>query len=178
MSVPRPLAYVLAAAVCVIASLAMGGCKSVNNDVTPSVPVNLNLGSPDLWNTYGVEGFGNYRVFIKSLRVPADFPYSANSATGYGGVLLINGVNPFTSEAGVPMAYNLSCPVENSPDIRVSMQADGLVPVAVCPDCGSHYDVVERGGSPASGPALAEKRGLRRFECRPGPYGGYLIVNF
>ena len=96
MSVPRPLAYVLAAAVCVIASLAMGGCKSVNNDVTPSVPVNLNLGSPDLWNTYGVEGFGNYRVFIKSLRVPADFPYSANSATGYGGVLLINGVNPST----------------------------------------------------------------------------------
>ena len=163
MSVPRPLAYVLAAAVCVIASLAMGGCKSVNNDVTPSVPVNLNLGSPDLWNTYGVEGFGNYRVFIKSLRVPADFPYSANSATGYG---------------GVPMAYDLSCPVENSPDIRVSMQADGLVPVAVCPDCGSHYDVVERGGSPASGPALAEKRGLRRVECRPGPYGGYLIVNF
>lgn len=179
MTIFRKLTQTLVpCAVVLVMSVAGAGCKSVNNDVTPSLPVNLNLGTADVWNTYGVSGYGSYRLFIKSLRQPSDFPYTANSATGYGGVLLISGVNPFTNEAGVPLAYDLSCPVENKPDVRVRIEADGLIPVAVCPDCGSHYDVVERGGSPLSGAALAEKRGLRRFECRPTAYGGYLIVNY
>lgn len=154
------------------------GCNTVDDDRIPSLPVNLNLASAEMWNTYAPAAYGDSREFIKSLRKPRNFPYTEKSATGYGGVLLVIGFNPYTLEAGVPMAYDLSCPVEMKPDIRVRMQSEGAVPEAVCPSCGSHYEVVEQGGAPKSGPALSQKLGLRRYECRPGVYGGYLIINF
>lgn len=152
-------------------------CNTIDDDRIPSMPVNINLTTPALWNTYGVSGYGMYRRFIKPLREPSNFAYGERSYTGYGGVLLISGVNPYTTEAGVPMAYDLSCPVECKPEIRVEMQSDGILPVAVCPVCGSHYDVTERGGSPTEGPALKDHYGLRRYEVRASSYGGYLITN-
>ncbi len=161
-----------------VAGLLLNSCNSVNDDVIPSIPVYLNLTSASLWNTYGVAGYGDYRIFVKELRQPSNFAYTEQTSTGYGGVLLINGTNPFTLEAGVPVAYDLACPVERRADVRLSMQKSDLFPIAVCPVCGSKYDVVERGGSPIEGPALADKLGLRRFECREGAYGGYLIFNY
>lgn len=160
-----------------LAVFAVVGCNTVDDNRIPSMPVNLNLASTPLWVTYGVSGYGESRTFVKALGQPRDFPFTDKTATGYGGILLVSGVNPFTLEAGVPMAYDLSCPVECKPDIRVRMESDGVVQFAVCPKCGSHYDVVERGGSPTSGPALTHKYGLRRYECRAGVYGGYLISN-
>lgn len=155
----------------------LGSCKSVNDDVIPSMPVNINLASNALWTTYGVSGYGETRRFIKPLREPANFAYTDRSATGYGGVLLVSGVNPFTNEAGVPMAYDLSCPVECKPEVRVNVLMIDNLPTAVCPVCGSKYDILERGGSPVSGPAYAEHLGLRRYDCHEGIYGGYLILN-
>lgn len=163
---------------CLVAFLMIcAGCKSVKDDVIPSMPVNINLASPDLWNTYGVSGYGQYRLFIRELRTPRDFAFTDKTYTGYGGVLLISGVNPFTLEAGVPLAYDLSCPVERKPDVRVSIQSDGMIPMAVCPKCGSSYDVLERGGAPIAGVAVAENVGLRRYDCRMATYGGYIIMN-
>lgn len=153
------------------------GCDSVDDERIPAVPVSLNLASTPLWDTYGVSAFGDYRSFIKTLGIPRDFPYSEKTYTGYGGLLIVCGLNPFTLEAGVPMVYDLCCPVECKPEIRVEMQNQGAVPEAVCPVCGSRYDVVERGGSPVSGPALQDKYGLRRYEARPGAYGGYLFTD-
>ena len=152
-------------------------CNTINDDRIPSMPVNINLTTADLWVTYGVSGYGEFRYFIAPLREPRNFPFTDKTMTGYGGVLLISGLNPFTLQAGVPMAYDLSCPVECKPDVRVSMQLGEALPVAVCPVCGSHYDVVELGGSPTEGPALSRKLGLRRYECRESGYGGYLIIN-
>lgn len=152
-------------------------CNTVDDNRIPSFPVNINLTTADMWITYGVQGYGAYRYFIASLREPRNFPYTDRTYTGYGGVLLVSGVNPFTQEAGVPMAYDLSCPVECSPNVRVAMLPDGYSFVAVCPDCGSHYDVIELGGSPVSGPAKSQRLGLRRYECRYSNYGGYLIRN-
>ena len=165
-------------AVTIVAGLFFISCNSVNDDVIPSIPVYLNLTSASLWNTYGVAGYGDYRIFVKELRQPSNFAYTEQTSTGFGGVLLVNGTNPFSLEAGVPMAYDLACPVERRSDVRISMQISQLFPVAVCPVCGSHFDVVERGGSPIDGPALADKLGLRRFECRQGAYGGFLIINY
>lgn len=158
-------------------AIALAACNTVDDDRIPAMPVNINLSTPDLWITYGVAGYGDYRIFIRELGEPRNFAYAASTATGYGGVLLISGVNPFTLEAGVPMAYDLSCPVERSPDIRVRMESDGLVPFAVCPECGSRFDVVERGGSPVGDPALSQKLGLARYECHMSAYGGYMIAN-
>lgn len=166
------------ASIFIIAFVSLLSCNTINDDRIPSMPVNINLATADLWVTYGVSGYyGETRRFISSLREPLNFPYTNKTATGYGGVLLVNGMNPFTLEAGVPLAYDLSCPVECKPDIRVRMIQDGPLPEAVCPECGSHYDVVELGGSPTSGPALSRKLGMRRYECRQSGYGGYLIVN-
>ncbi|MCM1368906.1 MAG: hypothetical protein NC204_00865 [Candidatus Amulumruptor caecigallinarius] len=172
----RPICKIFMAAFAAM-TLLLNGCNTIDDDRIPSMPVNINLTAIDMWNTYGVSGYGNYRIFVKELRQPANFPYVQTTATGYGGVLLVSGVDPFTLEAAVPLAYDLSCPVEVKPDIRIKVEIDKYVPVAVCPKCGSTYDVVERGGSPLSGPALGENLGLRRYECRLSQYGGYLIMN-
>lgn len=169
---------ILIAVLAAVMLLAAGGCNTIDDNRIPAMPVNINLSTPDLWVTYGPSGYGDYRLFIRELREPRNFAFTEKTATGYGGVLVICGVNPFFPEQGiVPLAYDLSCPVESKPEIRVEMQADGLVPIAVCPECGSSFDVVERGGSPIEGIALSENVGLSRYECRPTQYGGYLIIN-
>ena len=90
-------------------------------------------------------------------------------------MLLIEGMDPFSLETSVPLAYDLSCPVEKSREIRVAISSDNYE--AVCPVCDSHYDVTMGGGAPTAGPALTgeHKYGLRRYYCRPSLYGGYYI---
>ena len=159
--------------------LILAGCDSVDDERIPAYAVSVNLTGTGIWNSYGVAGFGSHRRFIKTatLREPSNFPYSATSATGFGGVLLINGMDAFTTQADVPLAYDLSCPVEAKADVRVKVEGEAYD--AVCPVCGSHYDVVTGGGTPLSGPAAEgdRKYALRRYRCLPGPDGGYLITN-
>lgn len=157
-------------------------CDTIDDERVPDMPVSINLSTPDFWTTYGVTGYGEWRMFVRSLGEPRNFPYGANAATGYGGVLLISGFDPYpadgsTSGAVGPMAYDLSCPVECKPDIRVKVTITDLMPEAVCSDCGSHYDITERAGAPIDGPALSRKLGLKRYICLPTQYGGYIITN-
>lgn len=137
--------------------------------------VNINLDNPGLWSVYGVHGYGDSMEFIltDNMRVPAGFPYAFNSATGYGGVLLISGQSTATGDTA-PLAYDLSCPVERMPDIRVYV--DPVTYDAICPDCGSHYNVTEGGGAPISGPAEAMHYAMRPYDCYPTVNGGYLIL--
>lgn len=164
---------------CVSAILLLAGCHSVDDDRIPNYAVSINIADAGSWNTYGVSGFGSNRRFILSsgLREPSGFPYSQQSATGYGGVLLINGMDPFATATDTPLAYDLACPVEVKPDVRVAIEGD--LYEAVCPVCGSHYDVTMGGGSPLSGPAATGKHkyGLRRYRCLPTGSGGYIITN-
>ncbi|MDE6697353.1 MAG: hypothetical protein K2K25_10785 [Muribaculaceae bacterium] len=154
-------------------------CNQVDDDRIPSLPVYINLSGAGMWNTYGVSGVGISRNFINFDGVvsPTGFPFTANTYLGFGGVLLIGGVDPFTSEPNVPLAYDLACPVECKANVRVYIDMDNLE--AVCPECGSHYDVVIAGGSPVAGPALTGKYkyGLRRYTCEPYFQGGYIIHN-
>lgn len=160
-----------------MAAFLLSGCNNVNDDRIPSVAVNINLSDPGLWNTYGVSGFGIYRYFNMQSGEPRGYSYNAKSATGFGGVLLIGGMDPFTTETNVPLAYDLACPVECKSTVRVAI--DNETWEAVCPVCGSHYDVTMAGGSPVSGPALTGKYkyGLRRYRCLRTQYGGYVITN-
>lgn len=160
-----------------MAMLMFSACHNVDDDRIPRLPVSINLADPGLWNTFGVPGVGLHRDFIMEEGKPAGFHYMANSATGFGGVLLIGGTDPFTSDPNVPLAYDLSCPVERKRDIRVVI--DDATLEAVCPLCDSHYNVINGGGGPVSGPALTGqvKYGLRRYQCLPGRLGGYLITD-
>ena len=158
---------------------AVSSCNQVDDDRIPSLPVYINLSGAGMWNSYGVAGVGISRSFINWQGVvsPSNFPFNANTYVGFGGVLLIGGIDPFTSETNVPLAYDLSCPVECSQTVRVAVNQENLE--AVCPVCGSHYDVITAGGSPVSGPALTGKYkyGLRRYVCDPAQGGGYIIHN-
>lgn len=153
-------------------------CNQIDDDRIPSLPVYINLSGQGMWNSYGVAGTGISRYFInwQGNVSPSGFSYNANTYVGFGGVLLIGGIDPFTTES-VPLAYDLSCPVECSRTVRVGVDPDNLE--AVCPECGSHYNVVTAGGSPVAGPALTGKYkyGLRRYTCEPTQLGGYIIHN-
>lgn len=168
---------VMSLTVLVTSGMIMTGCHSVSDDRIPNMPVSIRLDNTGLWNTYGVSGFGSHRDFILSQRIPTGFPYSETSATGFGGVLLISGMDPFTTTTDIPLAYDLSCPVERKPDIRVFIDDDTYV--AVCPQCHSTYDVTMGGGGPLSGPAATGeyKYGLRKYSCYPATTGGYVITN-
>ena len=78
-------------------------CITITDDALPALPVNINLSPVSVWNTYGVTAFGSYRYFVMQNGEPSGFPYIGQSATGFGGVLLVCGFNPYTTDAGVPM---------------------------------------------------------------------------
>lgn len=152
-------------------------CNTVDDDRIPSWPVNINLGDAGIWNSFGVWNYGQSRSFIRQSLEPAGFSYPANSATGFGGVLLIMGMNTSDSNTMIPLAYDLSCPVERQRDITVYVDPESFE--AVCPVCESHYEVTMAGGAPVSGPALTGSHvyGLRHYRCLPAAAGGYIITN-
>lgn len=156
-------------------SLFFVSCDGLDNDRIPAVAVNIAISDIGQWNTYGVSAYGEYKYFIRESRLPSNFPYTETTYTGYGGVLLIGGMDPFTAETNVPLAYDLACPVECKPSVRVAIDPNTLE--AVCPQCGSHYDVVMTGGAPVDGPALTGeiKYKLQSYTCSPTASGGYII---
>ncbi|GEM_PF-35568 len=165
----------------VILPLALASCNTIDSNRIPNYGVNINLTPLAAWQTYGVSYYGESRRFIRELREPSNFPWLERTMTGYGGILLVNGMDPFTTEANVPLAYDLACPVECRSDIRVAMvdAENHPLPVAECPVCKSQYDVIEGGGRPISGPARDDSYGLRMYMCIPpaNNMGGYLVTN-
>lgn len=157
--------------------VATASCETVDDRRLPDMPVNISLSDIAMWNTYGVSGFGSSRRFIRTdnEREPRSFPFTTSSATGFGGVLLISGLDPASGLADMPLAYDLACPVECTPSVRVTVDPDTYE--AVCMKCGSVYDVTVAGGAPLSGPAASSHYGLKKYSCIPTGNGGYIITN-
>ena len=129
----------------IIVAVASTACEHIDNKVVPSFTVHIDLGNTALWSTYGVSGMGDYRIFVRSKGIPSNYPYTVSTFTGYGGVLLMMGME-------APLAYDLSCPVEASPNVTLSISPDNFE--AVCPTCGSHYDPLMGAGGPVKGVAI------------------------
>ena len=152
----------------ILLALVVGsGCDKIDNKVVPSFVVRIDLGNIALWNAYGVTGMGDYRIFSREKQLPSSFPYNVNTYTGYGGVLLMMGLE-------MPMAYDLSCPVELSRDIILTINPDNYD--AVCPRCGSRFNPLTGAGGPLSGVAINNKVGMRQYRVMPSN-GGYVITN-
>lgn len=166
--------HFLRAFISALLTLTLCSCHQLNDERIPSYAVNIDLSNPGLWNSWGVAGFGDYNYFIINLRWPIGFTYTYNSATGYGGVLLISGFNPATGDVG-PLAYDMSCPVERLPDVRVYIDPESETWEAECEECHSRYDVTGGLGAPVSGPALSMKYALTPYFCYP-VNGGYVIT--
>ena len=156
------------------ASTLLGGCNKVDNRRIPFASVRIALDNDGLWSTYGVSGFGDYRRFIKSERVPANFTYTALTYTGYGGVLLVSGKQATGDGYGYPLAYDLACPVEARQNVRLKVNA---MYEAECPECGSRYNITEAMGAPVAGKALDYGYGLTRYNVNKASSGGYTITN-
>ena len=155
-------------------------CQSVDNERIPNMAVYLSLADAGIWNTYGVAGFGSNRNFIYNPAgnsQPTGFPYKYGNATGFGGVLLIEGIDAFNPQLAVPLAYDLACPVERNANVRVHIDNDTYV--AVCNECHSTYDVTMANGAPISGEAYSGKYkyALRQYRVIPSGSGGYIIAN-
>lgn len=149
-----------------IAVCAMSSCDRVDSNRLPAMPVNIVFQTVGVWDYYGVPGALETRKFIRNSKeqVPADFPYTVSTYTGFGGVLLCGDLY------GNPVAYDLACPVECRADVRIEVDRDGNV--AYCPMCGSTYSIFENYGSPLSGLAAERGYGLQRYKVRIGsnPY--------
>lgn len=155
--------------VIIAAALFSVGCDRLDDQRIPPAPVNISFATVGDWNVLGVGGALDYKRFIKDEFIPADYHYSAISATGFGGVLLVCDVN------GNPAAYDLSCPVECKRDVRIFVNTDELV--GECPKCHSTYDIFTLGGYPLSGQAAKDGFGLRRYNVGPGRSDYMLISN-
>lgn len=165
---------------CVSIICHLNSCQNIDNERIPNLLVNISLADPGLWNTFGVSGFGSYRYFIHNNQgssQPAGFTYKSGSGTGFGGVLLIEGMDPFSAVTAAPLAYDLACPVERDPNIRVVVDTETYV--AVCSQCKSVYDVTMQRGAPISGEAATGKYkyALKSYNCVPSGYGGFIITN-
>ena len=88
--------------------------------------------------------------------------------TGYGGLLLV------TDVLGDLHAYDLACPFEVRPNVRVSIPEGELF--ARCPSCGSTFDVFQNRGNPISGPAQERGYALRRYSVVSGGATEYRVV--
>ena len=147
--------------------LMASSCDHIDNKTLPRFTVRIDLGNIALWSTYGVNGMGDYRIFDRERGIPANFPFNVNTYTGYGGVLLMMGME-------APMAYDLACPVEASQNVILSINPENFE--AVCPRCGSRFNPLTGAGGPLSGVAINSKVGMRQYRVVPSGYG-YVISN-
>lgn len=161
----------LLAVIGIVAILA--ACTEIDDDRTPSYPVAIKLNSAALWTTYGVSSLGDSQVFSRSKGLPKNYSYTATTYTGYGGVLLVYGYD-FSNQTYAPLAYDMSCPVENNTSALIAFDEDALD--AYCTTCGSRYDVMWSAGSPTEGTAVTKKYGLTRYTVTASN-GGYIISN-
>lgn len=133
--------------------------------------VNVAFSTTADWDIYGVAGAYQYRQFIREKRVPSNFPYSAMTYTGFGGILLVGDV------MGIPQAYDLACPVERQQNVRLFINEEEKF-VAECPECGSQYDVFSLMGHPVSGEAANKGFALRRYNVRENVGGYYKVIGY
>lgn len=147
--------------------MASSACTESDNQRIPPAPVRIAFATPGDWTVYGVPGALSYRTFIKPSQ-PSNFPFTALTETGFGGILLVGDV------LGAPRAYDLSCPVEARRDVRVQIDTERMV--AECPRCHSTYAAFEYGAA-LSGEACSLNYSLQRYNVvMPGPGGEYALV--
>lgn len=146
----------------------LAGCKHLDDDRIPPAPVRLSFNTIADWNTYGVTGALGHKRYIKSERIPRDFPYTALSQTGFGGILIVGDI------LGAPRAYDLACPVECKADVCIIVDTEASN--AYCPKCHSVYDIFTNYGQPLSGPAHDYGYGLQKYYIGAGNQGEYMVV--
>ena len=124
-------------------------CNSTYRSSIPDFPVYLEL---DLtYEDRGLKSPQASKIYIKGKSA-----LSAYEKTGFGGVLVYNGIRDGSSENYY--AFDAACPVEVNQKIIVEVDSFGIY--AVCPECGTKYDISYGIGNPIEG--IAKER-LKRY---------------
>jgi len=69
--------------------------------------------------------------------------------TGLGGVLVYHGLNSYGGSAFY--AFDAACPYEVRKNVRINVDEDAIY--AVCPTCGSKFELLNGYGSRVEGPS-------------------------
>ena len=97
-------------------------------------------------------------IYTPGMSVPSNYRF------GYGGVLIYRDLD------GKVRSCDLACPVEASRTVRVEVR----MPYAVCPVCGSKYDLSWGFVAPVAGPA---KEALRIYDNIRIKANSIVVVN-
>lgn len=151
-----------------LALATLTACDKVDDDRIPPYPVYVQFQTQADWTVYGVSGACDYRYFIKEDRTPPNYPWTALTETGYGGILLVSDIH------GDPHALDLACPVEAQRNVRVTVDTD--LQKARCPRCHSVYDIYTNYGLPVEGEAAKKNYALRPYRVGTGYQGQYRII--
>ncbi len=120
--------------------LLFSACYTNFDSSIPDYPVYLEL---DLtYEDNELNAIQAYKLYL---------PTSVNQAverTGYGGVLVYHGLSS-TGSSEAYYAFDASCPVECKTTIRVEVDDDAIN--AVCPNCGTKYEIINGIGHPVEG---------------------------
>jgi hypothetical protein len=117
-----------------------------------------------------------YSIFTIE-KYPDERPRSGLDKLGYGGILVVHGIDEINGGSINLCAYDMACPVEASRNARIApinLNQTGI-PTAVtakCSKCGAIYDLMS--GAPQSG----SKYYLRAYQvAKTGSSGEYKIWN-
>lgn len=166
---------ILRMAAAVLVAVAAVSCAKSPGSRIPAMPVYVSFSTAGDWHLYGVLAPMETRVFNIGAHLPSGFTYTGQSATGYGGLLLV-GTYAYSGNLQVtlPAVYDRSCPIEALPDVTVEVARGATV--AKCPKCGSTYDIFGGLGLPKSGPAAEQGYMLRSYRITTGTWPYVLIT--
>lgn len=122
-------------------------CTQTEHSYFPSYPVYLEL---DL--TFEDKDLNGVMAYKEYILGKTSGLFGSRDRTGLGGVLVYHSVDGYH-------AYDLACPNETQASVRVEMDDDAIY--AICPKCGSKYNVFEGYGSLVEGPATS---GLKQYQ--------------
>jgi len=129
----------------------LSACDKKYNSNIPDFPVflelDLNFEDKDLLAPQA------YKIFT---------PQNINQEierTGYGGVLVYHGLNNTATTSYY--AFDISCPYEANKSAII--EVDDAAIYAICPKCGSKYELLNGIGNPVSGPSQQEGYYLKSY---------------
>lgn len=97
-------------------SYLLSGCDNYDDQRLPTRPVHIEIYAAQ-WSVYGVHGYMEWQTFVKNS-LPKGFSWPANSYSGFGGVLLIGGLN------NQLLAYDMACPIECKSNVQVTIDEE------------------------------------------------------
>ena len=136
-------------------------CSKFEESDIPYAPVyleiDLRFGDKDLVGIY------NHKSITKAR--------TAGEKTGYAGVLVVCGIDSYGNTTY--FAFDLCCPHEAKRNITIEPNNTGT---AICPECGTEYDIAYGTGAPVKG---VSKYPLRKYAVSSNSSNGqeWVVIN-